>query len=59
MRSDSPRDWHELSEAEQTALLDAYGRYLDQLPPTCDLTTKVERFRAWLADRGIEYRHPD
>lgn len=57
MRSDSLRDWNALSEAEQLELREAYGRYLDQLPPTCDLTAKIERFRAWLADRGIEYRH--
>ena len=58
MRSDSLRDWNTLTEAEQTALREANGRYLDQFPPTCDLETKIGRFQAWLAERGIEYRHP-
>jgi hypothetical protein len=51
------RDWHQLSAAEQLALREAYGRYLDTLPPTCDLSTKLERFRQWLAERGITYSH--
>lgn len=50
------RDWAELGEEEQTRLQIAHGRYLDSLPPTCSLETKIERFRRWLADRGIEYR---
>jgi hypothetical protein len=54
--STPPRDWAELGEEEQTRLQIAYGRYLDSLPPTCSLETKIERFRRWLADRGIEYR---
>jgi hypothetical protein len=37
--------------------LDAFGRYQDQLPPTCSLETKIERFQDWLQQRGIEYRH--
>ena len=51
-----PRDWAELDEEEQTRLQIAYGHYLDSLPPTCSLETKIERFRHWLAARGIDYR---
>jgi len=36
-------------------LREDYGRYLDSLPPTCDLETKTERFRAWLAERGVAF----
>lgn len=50
------RDWSELTDDEQTRLQIAYGRYLDSLPPTCSLETKVERFRRWLAERDIGYR---
>ena len=50
------RDWHALTDAEQTELRIAFGHYLDTLPPTCSLTAKIERLRAWLAARGIEYR---
>ncbi len=50
------RDWAELGEEEHTRLQIAYGRYLDSLPPTCSLDTKIERFRRWLADQGITYR---
>ncbi|WP_078118264.1 hypothetical protein [Thiosocius teredinicola] len=49
------RDWNDLDGDEQIALREAYGHYLDSLPPTCDLDTKIERFRRWLAERGIEY----
>jgi hypothetical protein len=51
------RDWDELSAEEQLALREAYGHYLDTLPPTCELSTKLERFRRWLAERGIAYSH--
>ena len=51
-----PRDWNELTAQEQLALREAYGHYLDGLPATCDLTEKNERFRRWLAERGIAYR---
>jgi hypothetical protein len=49
------RNWHDLSAEEQLALREAYGHYLDSLPPTCDLTNKIERFRHWLAERGVDY----
>lgn len=50
------RDWAGLGEEEQTRLQIAYGHYLDSLPPTCSLETKIARFRRWLADQGIAYR---
>jgi hypothetical protein len=36
-------------------LREEYGRYLDTLPPTCDLGEKLTRFRGWLAERGVRY----
>lgn len=47
--------WDTLSPEEQLALRETYGRYLDTLPPTCSLETKIERFRRWLGERGIAY----
>jgi hypothetical protein len=55
-RGTAMRDWSSLTEDEQTELRIAFGHYLDGLPPTCSLDTKVERFRAWLAERGVLYR---
>ncbi len=49
------RDWHGLDEDEQTELQVAFGHDLDRLPPTCSLDTKIQRFRRWLAERGIAY----
>jgi len=51
------RDWDSLDPDEQTAIRIEYGRYLDSLPPTCSLETKIERFRNWLREqKGIDYR---
>lgn len=50
------RPWDALSPGEQLALREAYGRYLDELPPTCDLRTKEQRFRAWLAEQGVDWQ---
>jgi len=47
--------WRDLDKARQLQLREDYGRYLDGLPPTCDLDTKTERFRAWLAERGVAF----
>jgi len=47
--------WNDLDKARQLQLREDYGRYLDSLPPTCDLDTKTERFRAWLAERGVVF----
>ncbi len=49
------RDWRDLTAEEQLQLREAYGHYLDNLPPTCDLDGKIERFRRWLAERGVRY----
>lgn len=50
------RDWHDLTPAEQLRLREDYGHYLDRLPPTCSMESKIARFAAWLAERGVEYR---
>ncbi|MEN8174938.1 MAG: hypothetical protein ABFS23_04200 [Pseudomonadota bacterium] len=42
--------WSDLSDAGQLRLREDYGRYLDSLPPTCSLETKIERFRRWLRE---------
>jgi hypothetical protein len=51
------RDWRDLSSVERLALREAYGRYLDSLPPTCYLDNKIARFQRWLAERGVAYSH--
>ncbi len=48
--------WEQLPSERQIELRDEYGRYLDSLPPTCSLETKIERFRHWLIERGIYYK---
>lgn len=51
------RDWNSLSPDEQTRLRVEYGHWLDRLPPTCSMQTKIERFRGWLRDeKGVDYR---
>jgi hypothetical protein len=50
------RPWDSLDAEAQTDLRVAFGHYLDTLPPTCSLETKVERFRGWLQDRGVDYQ---
>ncbi len=47
--------WDTLTPGQQLVLREEYGHYLDTLPPTCSLETKLERFRSWLAERGIGY----
>jgi len=49
------RPWSELDPKQQLALREAYGHYLDSLPPTCSLETKIARFQRWLAERGVHY----
>jgi len=51
-------DWNELPAEEQLRLREEYGHVLDRMPPTCSLDSKIERFSAWLRDRGIRYEHP-
>jgi hypothetical protein len=48
------RRWSLLPAHEQLALRERYGRHLDTLPPTCDLGTKMDRFRDWLALQGVD-----
>lgn len=50
------RDWNDLELDEQTRFLEEYGHYLDSLPPTCSMETKIDRLKRWLAGRGIDYR---
>jgi hypothetical protein len=50
------RPWAALSAEDQLRLREAYGHYLDSLPPTCDLRTKEQRFREWLKGQGVEWR---
>ena len=52
------REWDSLSPDEQLALREAYGHHLDTLPPTCDLSTKLERYQQWLAGRGVKFSPP-
>jgi hypothetical protein len=49
------RPWSSLETDEKTRLQVAYGQWLDQLPPTCSLETKIARFTAWLEQHGIDY----
>jgi hypothetical protein len=46
------RDWDSLDVDEQTVLRIEYGHYLDALPPTCSMDTKIERFRNWLREHN-------
>ncbi|MBK5948281.1 hypothetical protein CH339_20510 [Rhodobium orientis] len=47
--------WDDLPVAQQLELREQYGNYLDDLPTTCSPEEKLERFRAWLAERGVSY----
>lgn len=49
------RLWGDLSAQERLQLREEYGYYLDRLPPTCCMDTKVDRFCIWLNERGIHY----
>lgn len=49
--------WSEPPYSEHSRLLEAFGHYQDQLPPSCSLELKIDRLRSWLLARGIEYRH--
>ena len=48
--------WDELPDDRRLQLRIAFGHYLDTLPPTCSLESKIERFRHWLDQRGVSYR---
>ena len=55
VESDQLTPWEALSMQRQLELREAYGHYLDSLPPTCSMETKIERFRRWLEEQGISY----
>jgi hypothetical protein len=59
MKKEKPmqREWNELDAAQQLSLREAYGHYLDTLPPTCSLDAKIERFKRWLAEQGVRYEN--
>ncbi|MBT3046094.1 MAG: hypothetical protein G8D61_10905 [gamma proteobacterium symbiont of Ctena orbiculata] len=48
-------EWERLDKQEQIKLRDAFGHYLDTLPPTCSLDMKIARFQEWLSQKGIRY----
>jgi hypothetical protein len=50
------RSWDGFDTEEQTDLCVAFGHYLDSLPPTCSLETKVESFRSWQKDHGVDHQ---
>jgi len=52
-------DWHQLDAREQLQLREAYGHYLDSLPPTCSLDDKVSAFANWLASRDVAFSIDD
>lgn len=47
--------WGELPPARRLELQEAYGHYLDTLPPTCSMEEKNRRFARWLAARGVAF----
>ncbi len=49
------KPWRSLSSEQQVQIQVEYGHYLDSLPPTCSLETKIERFQHWLVERGNDY----
>jgi hypothetical protein len=53
--SDKLTPWESLTMDRQLELREAYGHYLDSLPPTCSMETKIECFRHWLEEQGIRY----
>jgi hypothetical protein len=46
-------EWESLNKEEQIKLRDAFGHYLDNLPPSCSLDMKIAHFKEWLHQRGI------
>lgn len=49
-------DWKYLERDEQIRLREAFGHYLDTLPPSCSLDMKIARFDDWLRQQGICYQ---
>ena len=52
-------DWNRLKREEQLRLREAFGHYLDTLPPACSLDMKIARFQDWLSRKGIQYGHEE
>ncbi|MES9993298.1 MAG: hypothetical protein ABW098_15215 [Candidatus Thiodiazotropha sp.] len=48
-------EWERLDRQQQIELREAFGHYLDTLPPTCSLDMKLARFQEWLSQKGIRY----
>lgn len=46
-------EWEDLDRDEQIRLREAFGYYLDSLPPTCSLDMKIAQFKAWLSEQNI------
>jgi hypothetical protein len=46
-------EWEYLDRDEQIKLREAFGYYLDNLPPSCSLDMKIARFKEWLSEQGI------
>ncbi|MCB1737599.1 MAG: hypothetical protein KDI42_05700 [Gammaproteobacteria bacterium] len=49
------RAWLSLTAEEQTRMRVDYDRDNQNLPATCDIRTKNHRFRAWLAEREVDF----
>lgn len=49
------RNWDEIGRDEQIKLLMEYGIYLNGLPSVCNMQTKEERLREWLAEQNVEW----
>ena len=49
------RAWLSLTVEEQTRMRVDYDRDNQHLPATCDIRTKNQRFRAWLAEREVDF----
>ena len=47
--------WEYIDRLRQIELRDAFGHYLDTLPPTWSLDMKDAQFQEWLRKKGIQY----
>ena len=56
---ETKRRWQDLNEDEQLQLRESFGHYLDSLPPTCSMESKIARFQQWLAQREIVFEQSD
>jgi len=53
------RPWNELNKQEQLNLRLAYQEELDSQPKTCSMDEKMQRFIAWLKERGVSFSQAD